>query len=147
MGRHCISILGLMARRSDMTKRKWSIKSFAKHFDCQAQKLLRAYPKRWGANSTWTTTTLQHPEARDELVNAKFTHCSPFFPFLCQDHLRTAEQCEIGWDRIGKRPEAKVLLYHSHLRNYFIHITHHKLWAFNTCISATIIDRTRDQAY
>lgn len=39
MGRHCISILGMMARRCDMIKQKWSPKSFAKQFDSRAQKL------------------------------------------------------------------------------------------------------------
>lgn len=39
MGRHCISILGLMARRSDMAKQKWSIKSFAKQLYNRAKKL------------------------------------------------------------------------------------------------------------
>jgi len=33
------SILGMMARRSDMAKQNWSTKSFAKQFDSRAQKL------------------------------------------------------------------------------------------------------------
>lgn len=34
------------------------------------------------------------------------------FSFQGLDHRSTMEHCEIGWDRIGKRPEAKVWLYH-----------------------------------
>lgn len=72
------------------------------------------------------TTSRAKGRTRERNVHA----LSPFlFPFQCLDHQRAMEQCEIGWDRIGKRPEAKVLLSHI-LRNYYIPITHHKLCAF-----------------
>lgn len=112
MGWHCISILGLMARRSDMTKQKWSIKSFAKQFSSLSTKALKALKG-----------TLKATRSQQHLNHCKFTtfrsqgtdsttqctHCSPSFSFSQgRDHWRVMEQCEISWDRNGKGRPVKV---------------------------------------